>query len=58
MHNGEKHRWAHTASPLISEANFFIYALAVPLTSQNVNGLVTKANFFRQTANPLEIVVQ
>jgi len=45
------HRWAHTASPLISKANIFISALAVSLTSQNVNGLAIEAKFF---ANPLE----
>jgi len=37
--------------PLISEANFFIRALAVPLTSQDVNGLDIKAKFL---ANLLE----
>jgi len=36
--------WARTV-PLISEANFFISALAVPLMSQGVNGLVIEANF-------------
>jgi len=50
--NYENHRWAHTASPLISEANFFISALAVLLTSQDVNGLVIEAKFF--LTNPLE----
>jgi len=29
-------------------------ALAVPLTSQDVNGLAIKANIFSQPANPLE----
>jgi len=46
------HRWAHTASSLSSDANFFICALAVPLTSQNVNGLVIEAKFL---ANPLAV---
>jgi len=46
------HRWAHTASPLISKANFFISALAVPLTFQDVNRLVIEAKFFSQSANP------
>jgi len=31
---GYNHRWAHTANPL------FISVLAVPLTSQDVNGLI------------------
>jgi len=35
---------------LISETNFFISALAVSLTSQNVNGLVIEVKFF---TNPL-----
>jgi len=35
--------------PLISEANFFVSALAVPLTSRNVNGLVIEAKFFSQS---------
>jgi len=48
------HRWAYTASPLISEANFFISALAVLLTSQGINRLVIKAKFFSQSAIPLE----
>jgi len=39
-----------SASPLISEANFFISALAVLLTSQDVNGLVIEAKFFSQSA--------
>jgi len=43
-------RWGHTASLLISEANFFSSALAVPLTSQDINGLVIEAKFFRQSA--------
>jgi len=44
------HTWAHTASLLISEANFFISALALSLTSQDVNGLIIEANFFSQSA--------
>jgi len=48
------YRWVHTTSPLISEANFFISALAVPLTSQDVNGMVIEANFFSKFANQLE----
>jgi len=46
--------WAHTANPLIIETNFFISALAVPLTSQDVNGLVIEAKFFSQSANLLQ----
>ena len=48
------HRWAPIANPLISEASIFICGLAVPLTFKNVNGLIIEANFFRQSANPLE----
>jgi len=42
--------WAHTASPLISEANFYISALAVLLMPQDINGLVIEAKFFSQSA--------
>ena len=48
------HRWAQIANPLISEANFFTSGLAVQLTFGNVSGLVIEANFFSQSANPLE----
>jgi len=41
-------------NPLISKANFFISALAVPLTSYDVNGLIIEAKFCSQSANPLE----
>ena len=49
-----KHRWAQIANPLISEANFFTSGLAVQLTFKNVSGLVIEANFFSESANPLE----
>jgi len=52
--NASLHWRAHTASPLISEANFFISTSAIPLTSQDVNGLVIEAKFFSQSAYPLE----
>ena len=48
------HRWAQIANPLISEANFFTSGLAVQLTFKNVSELVIEANFFSQSANPLE----
>jgi len=41
-----KQRWAHTANPLINDANYFISALAVSLTSQDINGLVIETNFY------------
>ena len=48
------HRWAQIANPLISEANSFTSGLAVQLTLKNVSELVIEANFFSQSANPLE----
>ena len=48
------HRWAQIVNPLISKANFFTSGLAVQLTFKNVCGLVIEANFFSQSANPLE----
>ena len=46
--------WAQIAIPLLNEANFFTNGLTVHLMFKSVSGLVIEANFFSQSANPLE----